>query len=504
MITEKQKSYIAIDLKSFYASVECQERNLDPLSTFLVVADPSRTSKTICLAVSPALKSFGISGRPRLFEVQQKVAEINQARKIKARFSEFSAEAFDKKDYEKNEKAELNFVIAPPQMSHYVATSVKIYETYLELIAPEDIHVYSIDEVFIDATPYLETYQTTPHNLARELIRRVMKKTGITATAGIGSNLYLAKVAMDVEAKKCDADADGVRIAELNVETYRRNLWTHRPISDFWRVGKGYSETLKKIGLLTMGDVARYSIVNEKHLFELFGVNAELLIDHAWGIETCTMQDIKSFEPDGKSLGSGQVLQEPYPFEKALLVVKEMADSLGLDIFAKDYVATKLVLTVGYDVLNLTEGAREKVYDGPIKTDSYGRQVPKSAHGTMSLNRPTASSSVIRAEMANLFKRIVNPNLLIRRITMSAAVCLKKAVFTKTSEREQLDLFGGHEMEEIFEHESDKKLEKEKKVNKAILALRDKFGKNAIVKGMNLEEGATGILRNNQIGGHKA
>lgn len=501
---ESQRTYVAIDLKSFYASVECYERNLDPLTSFLVVADPSRTSKTICLAVSPALKAFGIPGRPRLFEVQKKVEEINKARKFKAGFSEFESTAFDKKEYEANETSKLDFVIAPPQMSHYMATSVKIYETYLELIAPEDIHVYSIDEVFIDITPYLETYKTTAHNLVRELIRRVLKKTGITATAGIGPNLYLAKVAMDIEAKKCEPDKDGVRIAELNKTTYRCNLWSHEPITDFWRVGKGYADSLEKIGLRTMGDVARFSIKNEKNLFELFGVNAELLIDHAWGLESCTMKDIKSFEPDGKSIGSGQVLQEPYSFEKALLVTKEMADALGLDLFSKHYVATKIVLTIGYDVENLNEAEKGSGYQGPIKVDSYGRKVPKPAHGTVSLSRATSSSSEIRKEMEKLFKRIVNPSLLIRRITMSAAVSPKKSVCEESEDTAQLDLFDGTEMAELFDHQDDKRAAKERKMNEAILALRDKFGKNAIVKGMNLEEGATGILRNNQIGGHKA
>lgn len=502
MKEHSQKVYAAIDLKSFYASVECFQRNLNPLDAMLVVADPTRTSKTICLAVSPALKSLGVSGRPRLFEVEARVKAINAQRRAALKGKPFSGKTESFKEYASDPTKELSFVIAPPQMAQYIKTSTKIYETYLELIAAEDIHVYSIDEVFIDITPYLETYALSAHDLTMKLIRRVLARTGITATGGIGPNLYLAKIAMDIMAKHIEADKDGVRIAELTVESYRQNLWSHRPLRDFWRVGAGYARSLEKYGIFTMGDIARCSLANEELLYRLFGVNAELLIDHAWGYEPCTIAEIKAYRPEGKSVGSGQVLQDPYTNEKALLVTREMADSLGFDLLAKNLKTAKLVLTVGYDIENLTNPSIRSRYHGEIKTDNYGRSVPKATHGTINLDYATSSSVLIRKAAEDLFNRIVNPILLVRRINMSAVITEESEQKTQDSEA-QLDLFGSFD-EGPAPQKTSAQEEKEDKVRKAILAVREKFGKNALIKGMNLEEGATGQLRNNQIGGHKA
>ncbi|WP_251450394.1 hypothetical protein [Parasutterella muris] len=502
MKEHSQKVYAAIDLKSFYASVECFQRNLDPLDAMLVVADPTRTSKTICLAVSPALKSLGVSSRPRLFEVEARVKAINAQRRAALKGKPFSGKTESFKEYASDPTKELSFVIAPPQMAQYIKTSTKIYETYLELIAAEDIHVYSIDEVFIDITPYLETYALSAHDLTMKLIRRVLARTGITATGGIGPNLYLAKIAMDIMAKHIEADKDGVRIAELTVESYRQNLWSHRPLRDFWRVGAGYARSLEKYGIFTMGDIARCSLANEELLYRLFGVNAELLIDHAWGYEPCTIAEIKAYRPEGKSVGSGQVLQDPYTNEKALLVTREMADSLGFDLLAKNLKTAKLVLTVGYDIENLTNPSIRSRYHGEIKTDNYGRSVPKATHGTINLDYATSSSVLIRKAAEDLFNRIVNPILLVRRINISAVITEESEQKTQDSEA-QLDLFGSFD-EGPAPQKTSAQEEKEDKVRKAILAVREKFGKNALIKGMNLEEGATGQLRNNQIGGHKA
>lgn len=502
MKEHSQKVYAAIDLKSFYASVECFQRNLDPLDAMLVVADPTRTSKTICLAVSPALKSLGVSSRPRLFEVEARVKAINAQRRAALKGKPFSGKTESFKEYASDPTKELSFVIAPPQMAQYIKTSTKIYETYLELIAAEDIHVYSIDEVFIDITPYLETYALSAHDLTMKLIRRVLARTGITATGGIGPNLYLAKIAMDIMAKHIEADKDGVRIAELTVESYRQNLWSHRPLRDFWRVGAGYARSLEKYGIFTMGDIARCSLANEELLYRLFGVNAELLIDHAWGYEPCTIAEIKAYRPEGKSVGSGQVLQDPYTNEKALLVTREMADSLGFDLLAKNLKTAKLVLTVGYDIENLTNPSTRSRYHGEIKTDNYGRSVPKATHGTINLDYATSSSVLIRKAAEDLFNRIVNPILLVRRINISAVITEESEQKTQDSEA-QLDLFGSFD-EGPAPQKTSAQEEKEDKVRKAILAVREKFGKNALIKGMNLEEGATGQLRNNQIGGHKA
>ena len=499
-----QKTYIAIDLKSFYASVECMERDLAPLTTLLVVADETRSSKTICLAVSPALKALGIGGRPRLFEVETLVKQVNAKRQAKIPGHCFAGKSYNATELKAHPDWEVDFVIAPPQMAHYITVSTRIYETYLKFIAPEDIHVYSIDEVFIDATPYLKTYQTTAHALAERMIHAVLEDTDITATAGIGPNLYLAKVAMDIVAKHIPADDKGVRIAELTERSYREKLWTHQPLTDFWRVGRGYATKLEKLGIRTMGDVARCSLgrandkLNEETLFRLFGVNAELLIDHAWGYEPTTIAEIKAYKPESNSLGAGQVLQEAYPYDKALLVAKEMADSLALSLVDKNLVTDQLVLTVGYDIENLTDPVRRDAYHGPITVDGYGRKTPKAAHRTHHLSKPTSSSTEIMAAIQALFRKIVNPALSIRRINMTAChVCNPSQT---SSVPVQQDLFADVEADAKRE----KQQEKELKMQQAMLAIKKRFGKNAILRGINLEDGATGKSRNAQIGGHKA
>lgn len=499
----QEKAYIAIDLKSFYASVECIERGLDPLDTHLVVADESRTDKTICLAVTPTLKAHGIPGRPRLFEVRQKVKELNAARRYKARglngASHFHSELRE------HPQLELNFVIAPPRMAHYMEYSTRIYNVYTKYVSSEHIVVYSIDEVFIDATPYLGVYGCTAHELARRIILDVLKTTGITATAGIGTNLYLAKVAMDIMAKHVAADADGVRIAELDEMSYRHSLWNHRPLTDFWRVGKGYAKKLEQHGLYTMGDVARRSVQHEETLYRLFGKNAELLIDHAWGWEPCTLEAIKAYKPSSKSLGSGQVLHEPYTAEKAKLVLREMADLLALDLVEKALVTNRIVITIGYDIENLTDPHRRKQYKGPITIDSYGRAVPKHAHGTINLERYTSSTKLILKSVAELADKLIDNELLVRRLNITAAqVIAESAVQERQSNSTQLELFTDYKEETRIKKEEEQQLQKERRMQHALLNIREKFGKNAILKGMNLEEGATTRDRNGQIGGHKA
>lgn len=493
--------YIAIDLKSFYASVECVERGLEPLETFLVVADASRTTKTICLAVSPALKALGVPGRPRLFEVIQKVREINYHRRSKMKGAPFTGKTTYSKRFYEDPTLALDYIIAPPQMAHYISVSTKVYETYLKYIAPEDIHVYSIDEVFINAAPYLGTYGKSAYDLAQLLIKEVLQNTGITSTAGIGSNLYLAKIAMDIEAKHIEADVDGIRIAELTEQSYKEKLWTHKPITDFWKIGGGYARQLESHGMFTMGDVARCSIINEELLYKLFGVNAELLIDHAWGIEPCTIADIKAYKPEGKSLSSGQVLHEPYPNDKALLVTKEMADLLALDLVEKGLFATQLVLSVGYDIENLQNSKIRNLYKGTIRVDHYGRTVPTPAHGSYNLSKPTASSKVLIAALTELFKKITLPYLSVRRISIAASVLTPEEI--ERNKSPQLDLFSD-ELEAEKKEEPKVDQEHEIKLQKAMLAIKKRFGKNSIIKGMNLEEGATGRQRNSQIGGHKA
>ena len=492
------KQYIAIDLKSFYASQECVDRGLDPMTTNLVVADGSRTEKTICLAVSPGLKSFGVPGRPRLFEVVQKVGELNAIRRERAPGRKFTGKSCDVNELRKNPALEIDYIVAPPRMARYMDISTQIYGIYLKYIAPEDIHIYSIDEVFIDATPYLRTYGMTARELARKMINNVLDVTGITATVGIGTNLYLAKVAMDIVAKRAEADEYGVRIAELDEMSYRQRLWDHRPLTDFWRVGRGYARKLQQHGIFTMGDVARCSIDNEKLFYKLFGVNAELLIDHAWGWEPTTIADIKAYRPTTNSMGSGQVLHEPYTWEKARLIVREMTDLLVLDLVDKGLVTDQIVLTVGYDRENLTDPERRRAYKGEITRDPYGREIPKHAHGTAHLGRYTASTRLITDAMMGLYDRIADPELLVRRVNLVAARILPEA--QAPQEEGQMDFFTDWAAKEREERE----LTREKRRQQAVLAIRKKYGKNAILKGMNYQEGATTRDRNAQIGGHKA
>ncbi|MBO5552540.1 MAG: DNA methylase [Lachnospiraceae bacterium] len=479
------RAYIAIDLKSFYASVECVERKLDPLTARLVVADKSRTEKTICLAVSPALKELGIPGRPRLFEVVQRAKELGGV------------------DYE----------VARPRMALYMKYSTRIYRIYLRYVAPEDIFAYSVDEVFIDATSYLHIYDMTPHELALRMIRTVQEETGITATAGIGTNLYLAKIAMDIEAKHMPADKDGVRIAELDETGYRRKLWEHTPISDFWRVGRGYRRRLEENGLYTMGDVARCSVgkpgdyYNEELLYRLFGINAELLIDHAWGWEPCTLADIKSFKPESSSISQGQVLQEPYTFEKARIIVREMAEMLSYDLAVKHLLTDQIVLTVNYDIESLTDPGIRKKYKGEITTDHYGRQVPKHAHGTYNLEGMTAlTDEVIKGALA-IYDKEVNRDLLVRRIYVIAAHATDESraeAYDSPGGYEQMDLFTDYKVKEEEEQEKALRREKEKRLQDAMIDIKLKYGKNAVVRGTSMQEGATARDRNRQIGGHRA
>lgn len=506
----KERVYIAIDLKSFYASVECIERGLDPMTTNLVVADNSRTEKTICLAVSPSLKSFGIPGRPRLFEVVQKVKEANYKRKAANRYRPFREKAVDIKVLNNNPQAEIDYITAVPRMALYLEYSTRIYSVYLKYIAPEDIHVYSIDEVFMDVTNYLDTYRLNPHDLAMKIILDVLSATGITATAGIGTNLYLAKVAMDIVAKHIPPDENEVRIAQLDEMSYRRKLWEHRPLTDFWRVGKGYAKKLEENGLYTMGDIARcslggsYDVYNEDLLYKLFGVNAELLIDHAWGWEPCTMAHIKAYRPENNSIGSGQVLHEPYTCEKGRIVVQEMLDSLAMDLLDKKLVTNQIVMTVGYDMQSLTDKTISSQYDGEIKKDHYGRSVPKHAHGTGNMYRHTSSLKLITECGLDLFDRIINPNLLIRRVTISACNVISEDEAQKTAINEQLDFFTDVNRLIQEERQDNIQLEKEKKLQQTILGLKKKYGKNAVLKGTNFQKGATMMDRNGQIGGHKA
>ena len=507
----KQKWYIAIDLKSFYASVECVERGLDPMTANLVVADKSRTEKTICLAVSPSLKRLGVPGRPRLFEVVQKVEQINGLRRMNAPGHRLVGESWESPALERDPALGVGYIVAPPRMAHYMKYSTRIYEIYLKYVAPEDIHVYSIDEVFIDATPYLKLYRMTPEEFARSMIRDVLKTTGITATAGIGTNLYLCKVAMDIVAKKAEADAYGVRIAQLDERAYRELLWDHRPLTDFWRVGRGYAAKLEKVGLYTMGDIARCSLgrgdefYNEDLLYKLFGINAQLLIDHAWGWESCAIADIKAYRPAANSLGSGQVLHQPYTAGKAKLVVREMTDQLVLDLVEKGLVTDQLVLTVGYDMENLADPERCRRYRGEVVTDHYGRRIPKHAHGSVNLPRLNSSTALITEAMMDLFDRIVDPGLLVRRLNVVAARVVRETEETYAPGNfTQLDLFCDIQAEQAREEAQLQSLRREKRRQQAVLTIKKKYGKNAIVKGMNLQEGATAMDRNGQIGGHRA
>lgn len=543
------KTYISIDLKSFYASVECMERGLDPLNTNLVVADASRTQKTICLAVSPSLKAYGIPGRARLFEVEQKVKEANARRQTRAPKNILDGKSVFASELNENPNLAIDYIAAKPRMALYMSKSTQIYDVYLRYIAPEDIYAYSVDEVFIDASGYLKTYGLNAHDFARLLVREVFKETGITATAGIGPNLYLCKIAMDIGAKHTEADADGVRIAELDEYSYRRLLWNHRPITDFWRVGRGYAKKLAKKSIFTMGDIARCSLgtssdyYNEDLLYKMFGVNAELLIDHAWGFEPCTLAEVKSYRPQRKSLVSGQVLQNAYTYEKTRIVVREMMELLALDLVDKGLLTNQIVLTVGYDIENLSDPERRKAYKGEITVDGYGREVPKHAHGTGNLPFSTASTKLTTDCVLEVFDRVVNESLLTRRISITANNLVLESEYKRESEvasaePEQISMFdmlaGGDDSqapERVSSKEatayseqdkpnstmvaesisgsaaSDKSedaLEKEKQVQEAMLKIKKRFGKNAILKGTNLQEGATAKERNAQIGGHKA
>lgn len=495
---EKQRTFIAIDLKSFYASVECVERGLDPLLTNLVVADASRTEKTICLAVTPSLKAYGISGRARLFEVVEKVRQVNMERLCFSPEGIFTGRSTHDPDVQANDGWELDYIVAPPRMRLYMQYSARIYGIYLRYIAPEDIHVYSVDEVFIDATNYLQSYRMTPRELTVKLIHEVLRETGITATAGIGTNFYLSKVAMDIVAKHIPADKDGVRIAEVDEMSYRRLLWDHRPLTDFWRVGRGISRKLEANGMMTMGDVARRSLTNEMQLFKLFGVNAELLIDHAWGYEPVGMKDVKAYKPSTKSFSSGQVLAEPYTFDKARVVVREMADSMALKLVDKGLVTSHVGLSVNYDVENL---AQERNYDGEVATDWYGRKVPRFAHGAVALE-PTSSSRAITKAILGIYDDNVDRKLLVRRLTVVVGSLVARDS-VKQAKEVQLDLFADNEAEERRQKERKAKAERENRMQKAALTIQKRFGKNAILRGTDFEDGATLRDRNSQVGGHK-
>ena len=506
----KDRTYLAIDLKSFYASVECIERGLDPMTTNLVVADAERSEKTICLAVSPSLKAYGIPGRARLFEVLQKVREVNERRRRAAPGRVLTGKSAFDPQLRTSPQLALDFIIAPPRMAHYMRQSARIYDLYLKYVAPDDIHVYSIDEVFMDVTAYLDTYGVTAKELARRIMSDVLHTTGITATAGIGPNLYLCKVAMDIWAKHTAPDENGVRIAELDEMSYRRLLWSHRPLTDFWRVGRGYAKKLEDHGLYTMGDIARCSVgkqgdfYSEELLYRLFGVNAELLIDHAWGWEPCTIADIRAYRPQSNSIGSGQVLDRPYPYEKARLVVREMADALALELVDKQLMTDQIILTVGYDIENLRTDEKRRAYSGSVTVDRYGRSIPKHAHGTAGLGDYTSSSRRILDAVTELFERIVDPQLLVRRMNLVAAHVLTESELSGRERVEQLDLFTDYEAERKRRKQEEAELAREKKRQQAILSIQHKYGKNALLKGMNLEEGATGRERNGKIGGHKA
>ena len=497
-------TYIAIDLKSFYASVECRDRGLDPMSTNLVVADAGRTDKTICLAVSPSMKAYGISGRARLFEVVQRIRQVNNERRFKCPGYQFAAKSVFDNELKEHPDWEIDYIVATPRMAHYIEYSTRIYNVYLKYIAAEDIHVYSIDEVFMDVTHYLKSYRMTAHELATTIIRDVLNTTGITATAGIGSNMYLCKVAMDIVAKHMPADEYGVRIAELNEYSYRKLLWNHRPLTSFWRVGKGIAQKLEAHGVYTMGQVARLSLRNEELLYRLFGVNAELLIDHAWGWEPCTIEMVKAYKPESNSLSSGQVLNEPYTFSKARVVVHEMADAVALDLVDRRLVTDQIVLTVGYDIESLANPEIRSAYKGEITTDYYGRQVPKHAHGTVNLDNHSSSSQAIIKAVLALYDRIVNPALLVRRLTLSINHVISESQISNNTQAVQLDLFTDYEAKAKKEELQKAEMAKERKMQETILEIKKKFGKNAILKGVNFEEGATAKERNNQIGGHKA
>lgn len=498
-----KKTYICIDLKSFYASVECRERNLDPMKTNLVVADKSRTEKTICLAVTPSLKSFGIPGRARLFEVVQKVRNVNYERKKKTKYNRFRGSSFNIDELNNNIDLEVDYIVAPPRMAHYMKYSTDIYNIYLKYIDKEDIYVYSIDEVFADITNYLSYYKMTAEELVTKIIHDVYETTGITATAGIGENMYLAKVAMDIVAKHAEADKYGVRLSSLTEMEYREKLWNHRPLTSFWRLGPGYAKKLEQNRMYTMGDVARCSVENEDLLYKLFGVNAELLIDHAWGWEPCTIKDIKSFKPTRNSVSEGQVLHCPYTYDKTKIIIKEMSDALSMNLLSKNLVTDQLVLTVGYDIDNLTDPRISSYYKGEVVKDHYGRLIPKHAHGTINIPHQTYSSKIITKYMLELFERIINKDLLVRRINVVASNVIPKDKKVDTPKYEQIDLFSDYNEVKKKREEEEKEEQIDSALQKTLYEIKNKYGKNAILKAMNLEEGATAKDRNRQIGGHQ-
>lgn len=498
--------YLCIDLKSFYASVECVERELDPLTTNLVVADSSRTEKTICLAVTPSLKACGVSGRARLFEVVQAVKNINNNRRYKAPNRTFTGKSYNAIELNADPSLELDYIIAPPRMAYYMEYSTRIYDIYLNYVSADDILVYSIDEVFMDITGYLNSSKMTPHDFAMTIIRDVLKQTGITATAGIGTNMYLAKIAMDITAKKMKPDKDGVRIAELDEMTYRKELWEHKPLTDFWRVGKGYTKKLEDNRMFTMGDIARESTTayGRQKLKKLFGINSKMLVDHAWGYEPCTIEEAKAYTPEAKSISTGQVLQCPYDFDKARIIVWEMLELMSLDLVEKRLVTNQLTLTIGYDIENLTDPEISRYYKGEIKTDHYGRKIPKHAHGTANLDRQTSSTRLISDAVLKLYDEIVDKKLLVRRVTIAACNLVPESSIDNKPQYEQIDLFTDYEALTAKREKEEKELQKERKIQEAMIDIKQRYGKNAIIKGTNLQDGATSIERNQQIGGHKA
>lgn len=497
-----KKTYIAIDLKSFYASCECIERGLDPLKYNLLVADNSRTDKTICLAVSPPLKSLGVPGRPRLFEAIQIIRDLNIDRLERSGLKDFEYMSYNIDEINKSPKVGVDYIVAPPHMAKYIEISKSIYKIYLSWISAEDIHVYSIDEVFIDATNYLKLYGMDGEDLASHIVNDVLKETGITATAGVGTNMYLCKVAMDILAKHTKPNSHGVRVKVLDVDSYRKYLWDHRPLTDFWRVGSGYQKRLAKYGLFTMGDIAEFSIDYEDVLYKEFGINAELLIDHAWGYEPCTISDVKKYRPQNTSRSSGQVLHEPYKYDQAKIVIGEMADSLALDLYSKGLVSNQIDITIGYDRSSLED--KEINYNGEIKMDHYGRKIPKKSHGVRNLNMYTSSSKVFIDSAKELFDRIVNKELYIRKLNIVANNTCYKDELEKTTHGRQMDIFNLENRAIEGSTVNKLNIDKEEKVQKAVIEIKNKYGKNSILKGLNFREGATGIERNRQIGGHKS
>ncbi|MDD6825550.1 MAG: DNA methylase [Oscillospiraceae bacterium] len=491
-------TYICIDLKSFYASVECAARGLDPLDTNLVVADAGRTEKTICLAVTPSLKALGIPGRPRLFEVIQKTEQINAERSRLNSYRKFTGSTYLASEFTSDNTLKVDFIVAPPQMSYYMEVSASVYKIYLRYIAPEDIHVYSVDEVFIDVTNYLPMYKCNAHDLAMRMIRDVLKETGITATAGIGTNMFLAKIAMDIVAKKMPADKDGVRISELDEMSFRKNLWNHTPLTDFWRFGPGISSRLNRLRIHNLGELARLSERNEDVLYREFGKNAELIIDHAWGYEPCKISDIKAYRPENHSISQGQVLPAPYSYEKAMLIVKEMTDQLSLDLVRKSVVSDQLVLTVCYDHSYIPED-----YGDKLETNHYGKSVPKSAHGSMNIGTYTSSSRLFTNAALKLYKNITDRRLLVRRIYVVANHVIPEGEIPEEPDV-QYSFFHDSEKIDREREEEKKRLQKERNIQNAILSIKAKYGKNAVLKGMNFEEGGTAIERNGQVGGHRA